>query len=58
MIDGKWLEYNNPMVLDAAVAAANGGGYADFLCVRRIVYATDLGNHFIGNRRRPGATDS
>jgi len=55
--DGKWLEYNNPMVLDAAVSASNGGSYADFLCVRRIVYATDLGKYFIGNRRQ-GAINS
>jgi len=58
VIDGKWLEYNNPMVLDAAVGASNGRSYADFLCIRRIVYATDLGNHFIGNRPRPGALNS
>jgi len=58
VIDGKWLEYNNPMVLDAAVGASNGRSYADFLCLRRIVYATDLGRHFIGNRPRPGAIHS
>lgn len=56
--DGKWLEYNNQMVLDAAVASANGQGYAGFACIRRIVYATNLGPHFIGNRRRPGAIDT
>jgi hypothetical protein len=58
VIDGKWLEYNNPMVLDAAVSAANGQSYANFMCLRRIVYATDLRRHFIGNRPRPGVTNS
>jgi hypothetical protein len=56
--DGKWLEYENQIVSDAAVAGANGRSYADFECVRRIVYAADLGNHFIGNRPRPGALQS
>jgi hypothetical protein len=58
VIDGKWLEYSNPMVLDAAVGAANGKSYANFLCIRRIVYATDLRPHFIGNRHGPGALNS
>lgn len=59
VIDGKWLEYRNQIVIDAAMAGASDGsrGYADFVCLRRIVYATDLGNHFIGNRRQ-GATFS
>lgn len=56
VIDGKWLEYNNQMTSDAAIAGANGQSYANFACVRRIVYATDLFPHFIGNRRRPGAS--
>ena len=54
VIDGKWLEYNQQMTFDAAMDGANGKGAADFHCVRRIVYATDLRHHFIGNRR-PGA---
>jgi hypothetical protein len=58
VIDGKWLEYNNPMALDATVSSAKGQSYANFLCVRRVVYANDLGNHFIGNRPRPGAPNS
>ena len=60
VIDGKWLEYRNQIVFDAAMAGASDGsrGYADFACLRRIVYATDLGNHFIGNRRRTGAIDT
>lgn len=49
--DGRWLEYRHQIVSDAAMAGANGRSYADFACLRRIVYATDLGNHFIGNRR-------
>ena len=56
--DGKWLEYDNQIVIDAATGASAGGSYADFLCLRRIVYATNLGPYFIGNRRRPGAIDS
>jgi hypothetical protein len=58
VIDGKWLEYDNQMAVGAAQAGANGQSYASFACVRRIVYATDLGNHFIGNRPRPGAINS
>jgi len=58
VIDGKWLEYNNQMTSDAAIAGANGQSYANFACVRRIVYATNLGPHFIGNRGRQGATNS
>ncbi len=55
--DGKWLEYRNEMASGAAMAGANGRSYADFACVRRIVYATDLGRHFIGNRPRLGASN-
>jgi hypothetical protein len=55
--DGKWLEYNNQMTSDAAIGAASGKSYANFACVRRIVYATNLGRHFIGNRR-PGASQT
>lgn len=58
VIDGKWLEYNNQMTSDAAVAGAKGQSYAGFACVRRIVYATNLGPHFIGNRGRQGAIDT
>lgn len=55
--DGRWLEYNNKMTSDAAVAGSNRQSYAGFACIRRIVYATNLGPHFIGNRRRPGEID-
>lgn len=58
VIDGKWLEYRNQIAFDAAMASARGRSYADFACLRRIVYATDLGRHFIGNRNRKGAIDS
>lgn len=58
VIDGKWLEYNNKMTSDAAIAAADGQSYASFACIRRIVYATDLGRHFIGNRGRQGANNT
>ena len=58
VIDGKWLEYRNQIVFDAAMAGASGRSTANFHCLRRIVYATDLGRHFIGNRPLPGATDS
>jgi hypothetical protein len=52
--DGKWLQYNNQIVADAVT---EGRSTADFHCLRRIVYATDLGRHFIGNRRQ-GAINS
>ena len=56
VIDGKWLEYRNQIASDAAVGSSRGESYADFLCLRRIVYATDLRNHFIGNRRQGAIT--
>lgn len=58
VIDGKWLEYRNQMASDAAIGAASGRSFASFACVRRIVYATDLGRHFIGNRPRLGASQT
>jgi hypothetical protein len=58
VIDRKWLEYNYQMTSDAAAATAEGQSYASFACIRRIVYATNLGPHFIGNRGRQGANDS
>ena len=58
VIDGRWLEYNTQMTSDAATGAAEGKSFAGFACVRRIVYATDLGRHFIGNRPRPGASQT
>lgn len=57
VIDGGWLEYNDKMASDAAVAAAQGKSTANFHCIRRVVYATDLGRQFIGNRGREGAID-
>jgi hypothetical protein len=52
VIDGKWLEYRNQIASDAAMGSSRGESYADFACLRRIVYATDLGKYFIGNRRQ------
>lgn len=56
--DGKWLAYENQITSDAAMAGAQDQSYANFACLRRIVYATDLGAHFIGNRPTPGAIDT
>jgi hypothetical protein len=56
--DGKWLAYENQITSDAAMAGSQGQSYASFACLRRIVYATDLGAHFIGNRPIPGAIDT
>ena len=57
VIDGRWLEYRHRMV-DKAVEDQDGGDYgmASFKCLVRIVYATDLGPHFIGNRSQIGKT--
>ena len=55
VIDGHWLEYRHHMV-DKAVEDEDGRdhGMASFKCLVRIVYATDLQPHFIGNRGRTG----
>jgi hypothetical protein len=55
VIDGQWLEYRHNMV-DMAVADQSKGdhGMASFKCLVRIVYATDLQPHFIGNRSQTG----
>ena len=57
VIDGEWLEYRHNMV-DMAVADQRKGdhGMASFKCLVRIVYATDLQPHFIGNRSQTGKT--
>ena len=57
VIDGQWLEYRNRMV-DKAVEDQDGQnhGMASFKCLVRIVYATDLQPHFIGNRSQIGKT--
>ena len=59
VIDGRWLEYRHRMV-DKAVEDKDGGdhGMASFKCLVRIVYATDLGPHFIGNRSQIGKTST
>ena len=58
VIEGRWLEYRHRMV-DKAVEDQNGRdqGMASFKCLVRIVYATDLQPHFIGNRGRPAVMD-
>ena len=58
VIDGQWLEYRNKMV-DMAVEDEDGRdhGMASFKCLVRIVYATDLQPHFIGNRSQIGKTN-
>jgi len=56
--DGKWLQYENKITSDAVMAGAESQSHASFACLRRIVYATDLRPHFIGNRPRPGAINS
>lgn len=55
VVDGQWLEYRHNMV-DMAVADQREGdhGMASFKCLVRIVYATDLRPHFIGNRSQTG----
>ena len=55
VIDGQWLEYRHRMV-DKAVEDQDGRdhGMASFKCLVRIVYATDLQPHFIGNRDQTG----
>jgi hypothetical protein len=58
VIDGQWLEYTHNMASDAAIAASNHESFAPFACVKRVVDATDLGPHFIGNRGREGTIKS
>ena len=57
VIEGRWLEYRHRMV-DKAVEDRDGrkNARASFDCVVRIVYATELQPHFIGNRSPPGTT--
>jgi hypothetical protein len=52
VIDTMWLEFNPAAVRDSAVAAAAGRSTAPFHCLKRIIDATELGLHFIGNRGR------
>lgn len=57
VIDGAWLEYTHKMASDAAIASSKKQSWAPFACVKRVVDATDLRRHFIGNRGREGAID-
>jgi hypothetical protein len=58
VVDGQWLEYRHLMV-DKAVEDQDDWdhGMASFKCLVRIVYATDLQPHFIGNRSQIGKTN-
>jgi len=40
------------------MAGSQGQSYTNLVGPRRIVYATDLGAHVIGNRPNPGAIDT
>jgi hypothetical protein len=57
VIDGKWLDYQRRMVDMAAENFDDGRALASFDCIKRVVDATDLRRHFIGNRGREGAID-
>jgi hypothetical protein len=57
VIDGDWLDYRHGMVDKAVEDADDGRAAASFDCVKRVVDATDLRRHFIGNRGREGAID-
>lgn len=57
VIDGAWLNYRHAMVDMAVVEPYNARAVASFDCVKRVVDATDLRRHFIGNRGREGAID-
>ena len=56
VIDGAWLDYQHRMV-DMAAEDRDGRASASFDCMKRVVDATDLGRHFIGNKGREGAID-
>lgn len=50
VIDGAWLEYAREFVDSAVREAVPGRKAAQFDCLRRVVYATELRWNFIGNR--------
>jgi hypothetical protein len=50
VIDGAWLEYSHEFVDGAVREAIPGRKAAQFDCLRRVVYATELRWNFIGNR--------
>ena len=50
VIDGAWLEYSHEFVDGAVCEATPGRKAAQFDCLRRVVYATELRWNFIGNR--------
>jgi len=50
VVDGAWLEYARGFVDGAVREASPGRKTAQFDCLRRVVYATELRWNFIGNR--------
>jgi hypothetical protein len=52
VIDGAWLEYTHEFVDGAVREPTPGRKAAQFDCLRRVVYATELRWSFIGNRGR------
>jgi hypothetical protein len=52
VIDGAWLEYAREYVDAAVRERIPGRKAAQFDCLRRVVYATELRRYFIGNRGR------
>jgi hypothetical protein len=50
VVDGEWLEYSREFVDGAVREAIPGRKAAQFDCLRRVVYATELRWNFIGNR--------
>jgi hypothetical protein len=52
VIDGAWLEYAHEFVDGAVREPTPGRKAAQFDCLRRVVYATELRWAFIGNRGR------
>jgi hypothetical protein len=56
VIDGAWLDYQHRMV-DMAAEDQDRRASASFDCMKRVVDATDLRRHFIGNKGREGAID-
>ncbi|WP_133239227.1 hypothetical protein [Microvirga sp. KLBC 81] len=53
VVDLHWLEFNNPSFgRETAVAQAEGRSIESFWCLKRVIDATGLSRHFIGNRFR------
>jgi hypothetical protein len=53
VVDLHWLEFDTPSLgRETAVAQAEGRSIESFWCLKRVIDATSLGRHFIGNRFR------